>query len=138
MSFAARLILPCVVALVATAANAQALRPDHPLTGTWRITAPGGCSETYVVRPNGTATITSGEEIAESELTISDQPSGRGFFKWAEKIVKDNGKKDCSGEVSEVGHVVVSYIQLSPTKDEFAMCEREDRNSCIGPFKRVK
>lgn len=125
-------------ALVASMASAQPLRAEHPLIGTWVITAPNGCAETYVVRPDATATITSADEVAESQLTISDGPSERGFFKWTEKVVKDNGKKDCSGEKGEVGRVAVSYILLSPDKSQFAMCEREDRISCIGPFKRTK
>lgn len=124
-------------ALAAVAATAQ-LRADHPLIGTWRITAPGGCSDTYVVRADGTASITSGEEVAESQLTLSDQPSARGFYKWVEKTVKDNGKKDCSGDLTPVGRVFVSYVVLHPSKDMFALCEREDRDACIGPFTRVK
>jgi hypothetical protein len=122
--------------LLASAASAQGLHTDHPLIGTWVITAPNGCAETYEVRADGTATITSADEIAESRLTLSDQPSARGFFKWTEKVVKDNGKKDCSGDMGEVGKVSVSFVLLSPDKDQFAMCEREDRATCIGPFKR--
>ncbi len=121
---------------VAGSVSAQTLATDHPLIGTWVITAPNGCAETYVVRADGTATITSADEVAESQLTISAEPSPRGFFKWTEKTVKDNGKKDCSGDVGSVGHVNVSYVLLSPDKSQFAMCEREDRLGCIGPFKR--
>lgn len=124
--------------LAANIAAAQPLPAEHPLIGTWVITAPNGCAETYAVRADGTATITSADEVAESRLTISDKPSARGFFKWTETVVKDNGKKDCSGEVGEVGRTAVSYVLLSPDKSQFAMCEREDRNACIGPFKRAK
>jgi hypothetical protein len=138
MSLVHRLLLLCLLLLPASVAIAQPLRADHPLIGTWKITAPGGCSETYVVRGDGTAAVTSAEEVAESELAISEQPSAKGFFKWVEKIVKDNGKKDCSGDITDIGRVVTSYVLLDPSKDLFAMCEREDRNTCIGPFKRVK
>lgn len=132
------LLLLCLAALPVSAAVSQTLREDHPLLGTWKITAPGGCTETYVVRRDGTASVTSADEVAESEVAISEQPSAKGFFKWVEKIVKDNGKKDCSGDITEIGRVVTSYVVLDPSKDMFAMCEHEDRNSCIGPFKRVK
>jgi hypothetical protein len=124
--------------LAMSLATAQPLATDHPLIGTWVITAPNGCAETYVVRPDGTATITSADEVAESQLTISPQPSTRGFFKWTEKVLKANGKKDCSGEPGEAGRESVSYILLNQDKSQFAMCEREDRSACIGPFKRAK
>lgn len=127
-----------LLAFAASAAGAGPLRADHPLIGKWGITAPNGCTETYIVRSDGTAAVTSAEEVAESELTLSDQPSEKGFYKWIEKTVKDNGKKDCSGDVTPVGRVVTSYVLLAPTKDMFAMCEREDRSACIGPFKKVK
>ena len=129
----------CIAAcglLAVSAAHAEALPANHPLIGTWVITAPNGCAETYVVRADGTATITSADEVAESQLTISEQPSARGFFKWTEKVVNDNGKKDCSGDVGAAGKVAVSFVLLSPDKSQFAMCDREDRTSCIGPFKR--
>ncbi len=117
-------------------AQAQTLRADHPLIGTWVITAPNGCAESYSVRADGMATITSADEVAESQLTVSDQASQRGFFKWTEKVVKDNGKKDCSGQLGEVGRVNVAFIFLNQDKSQFAMCEREDRRACIGPFVR--
>ncbi|HUL66666.1 MAG TPA: hypothetical protein VLW55_18860 [Burkholderiaceae bacterium] len=126
------------MALVATGATAQTLRADHPLIGTWQFTGPNRCVETYVVHPDGTAQVTSNEEVAESQLTIDDQPTPKGFFKWVEKTVKDNGKKDCSGSVTTAGNVVTSYVLLNQSKDMIAMCEREDRGSCVGPFKRIK
>jgi len=126
------------LALAASGAAAQTLRADHPLIGTWQFTGPNRCNETYIVRPDGTAQITSAEEVAESQLTIDDQPSAKGFYKWVEKTVKDNGKKDCSGEVTRAGNVVTSYVLVNPSKDAIALCEREDRGACVGPFKRIK
>jgi hypothetical protein len=133
-----RCVFASLAAWAASVAAAQPLRADHPLIGTWTITAPNGCTETYVVRADGTMLVTSAEEVAESELVISDGPSPRGFYKWVEKIVKYNDRKDCSGDLSAVGRVQVSYIIVHPSRDMFAMCEREDRNACIGPFKRTK
>ena len=133
-----RSVLFVSLMLAAAGAGAETLRGDHPLIGTWRITSPNGCSETYVVRPDGTASINSGEEVAESEVTISDQPSALGFFKLVEKTVKDNGKKDCSGDVTPIGRVSTSYVILHSGKDMFALCEHEDRSACIGPYKRIK
>lgn len=125
-----------IALLMASVAQAQGLRADHPLIGTWVITAPNGCVESYTVRANGTATITSADEVAESQLTLSDQASRRGFFKWTEKVLKDNGMKDCSGQPGDAGRVSVAFIFLNQDKNQFAMCEREDHSACIGPFVR--
>ena len=125
-------------ALAASVAIAQPLRADHPLVGTWKITAASGCTEIYVVRPDGTASVTSAEEVAEAEIAISDQPSEKGFYKWVEKTVKDNGKKDCTGETTAVGHVATNYVMLHPSKNMFAMCERDDASTCVGPFRRIQ
>ena len=81
------------MALVASGATAQTLRADHPLIGTWQFTGPNRCVETYVVRPDGTAQVTSAEEVAESQLTIDDQPTAKGFYKWVEKTGLERVRK---------------------------------------------
>ena len=137
-------LLRALVLLLAAAGShssaiAQPPRADHPLIGAWKITLPdGSCSETYIVHKDGTSLVTSAEEVAESEFELSDEPSERGFYKWVDKIVKDNGKKDCSGEVMILGHVATNYILLHPSKDKFLMCEAEDIKTCIGPFVRIR
>jgi hypothetical protein len=113
------------------------LPKDHPLIGTWRIDVPNtSCFELYSIKQDGTSDVTSGEEQATSEFTISPSPSPKGFYRWVDKIVKDNGKKDCSGELMQVGHVATNYIALHRTGKMFLMCEKEDLETCIGPFTR--
>jgi hypothetical protein len=92
----------------------------------------------YRIRADGTALITSAAEIAESEFDIDDQPDGDGFYNSNDKIVKDNGKQDCTGEVTKVGHVIQAFIVFHPTNNMFLMCQRRDMASCIGPFVRVR
>jgi hypothetical protein len=119
-------------------AGAAGLREDHPLIGTWQITLPdGSCREIYRYRSDGTTLVTSAEEVAESSYNISDQPDPEGFYKQTDTIVKDNGKRDCSGEVTQVGHQVVTYLLFHPSGNMFLMCFERDRRSCIGPFIRV-
>lgn len=126
-------------AVVAAPAAAAPLRSDHPLIGTWKITLPdGSCSETYRMRSDGTSLVTSAEEVAESSFDIADQPDTLGFYKEVDTVVKDNGKQDCSGEVTKVGHVATSYILFHPGGDMFLMCLDRDTSRCIGPFVRVK
>ena len=122
------------------AASVQAAPPaaSHPILGIWRLTLPdGSCSETYRFRGDGTTLVTSAEEISESEFDIPAKPSAKGFYKLTDRIVKDNGKKDCSGEIMKVGTKATNFIQFHPSGGMFVMCIRESLDACIGPFQRV-
>lgn len=122
------------------AASAQAAPPaaSHPILGIWRLTLPdGSCSEIYRFRGDGTTLVTSAEEISESEFDIPAKPSAKGFYKLTDRIVKDNGKKDCSGAVMKVGTKATNFIQFHPSGGMFVMCVRESLDACIGPFERV-
>ena len=114
------------------------LPPSHPLLGTWRLDVPNtGCHEIYRIKPDGTTYVTSGAEIAESEFQIDVKPSAKGFYKWVDKLVKDNGKPDCFGSVSETGHVATNFLILLPDGKGMLICEKEDINTCVGPLVRV-
>jgi hypothetical protein len=137
-------ILTTAAAMVAAAhaahaAHAAPLRADHPIIGTWRITLPdGACSETYRIRADGTTLVFSNEEVAESTFTVSDKPDEDGFFQQTDIIVKDNGKPDCSGAITEPGRSVTSYLQFHPSGNLFVMCVEPNLERCIGPFIRVR
>ncbi len=132
-------IVAVFVLVASVLASAQSLRADHPFIGTWKITLPdNSCFEIYRIRANGTTFVTSAEDVGESEFTISDQPSPKGFYKWVDKIVKDNGKKDCVGETMVIGDVATKYIRFRPDGEMFVMCDAEDMNTCMGPFVRTK
>lgn len=113
------------------------LPPDHPLLGLWRIDIPGtGCHELYRLSPDGTSRVTSGEEVSESELSVSLRPSERGYYRWADRVTRTNGKPDCSGEATPLGDVSVKFILLHRSGDQFLMCDEERFDTCIGPFVR--
>ncbi|MYM27359.1 hypothetical protein GTP58_03365 [Duganella sp. CY15W] len=132
-------LLPAVASAAAGAKAGAPLRADHPVVGTWRITLPdGSCTETYRIRADGTTLVFSNEEVAESTFTISDQPDKEGFYKETDTIFKDNGKRDCSGEVTKPGKAVTSYLQFHPNGNLFVMCVERDLERCIGPFIRVR
>lgn len=134
-------LLATALALAATSAGAAGttpLRADHPLIGTWQITLPdGSCSEVYRIHDDRTSLVTSGTEVAESTFDVADQPDNLGFYKQVDTIVKDNGKPDCMGELTQVGHVVTSYILFHGSGNMFLMCLDRDTHRCIGPFVRV-
>lgn len=120
-------------------ASAASLRHDHPLIGIWRIALPdSACTETYRLRADGTTLVFSNEEVAESSFTVSDQPDKNGFYKQVDTITKDNGKRDCSGEITKPGRAVTSYVRFNPSGNLFIMCAEPNLDRCIGPFIRVR
>ncbi|MFP5390596.1 MAG: hypothetical protein ACLGI6_03490 [Gammaproteobacteria bacterium] len=136
-----RTLSTVIFTLAMAAGSAMAAPPaaSHPILGIWKLTLPdGSCSETYRFRGDGTTLVTSAEEVSESEFKIPDQPSARGFYKLEDRIVKDNGKKDCSGAVMKVGTRATNFIQFHPSGAMFVMCVRESLDACIGPFERVQ
>ena len=128
-----------LAALAAISVSAASLRTDHPIIGTWKIELPdSSCHEVYHIRRDGTMIVTSAEEISESEFTISDRPGAKGFYKWVDRVTKDNGEKDCSGEITEAGHAATNYVLFNPSQDQFVLCEDDTGEACIGPFIRLK
>ena len=127
-------------ALLCVLPGAQAAPPaDHPILGIWKLSLPDlGCSETYRFRGDGTTLVTSAEEVSESEYLIPDKPSAKGFYRLDDRIVKDNGKKDCSGAIMKVGTQATNFIRFHPSGSLFLMCRDETMEACIGPFQRVE
>jgi hypothetical protein len=127
-------------ALPGQAAPAAAATPSasHPLLGIWVLSIPQlGCSETYHFRGDGTTLVKSASEVSESEFTVAEQPSVKGFYKLEDRIVKDNGKQDCSGEVMQIGTRATNYLRFHPSGARFVMCRDESMEACIGPFERM-
>ncbi|KQQ96778.1 hypothetical protein [Massilia sp. Leaf139] len=138
-----RALSKLLVSLVVLTPLAQAAPPapaaNHPILGIWRLALPElRCVETYRFRGDGTTLVTSKEEISESEYRIPDKPSPKGFYKLEDRIVKDNGKQDCSGEIMEVGTQATNFLRFHPSGALFLMCSDETMEACIGPFERVE
>lgn len=126
------------LALCPPLASAAPPAADHPILGIWRLTLPdGSCSETYRFRGDGTTLVTSAEEISESEFIIPAKPSAKGFYKLEDRLVKDNGKKDCSGQIMKAGAKATHFVHFHPSGAMFVMCAAESLDACIGPFKRI-
>ena len=127
---------------VTAAASAQPVRRSqlplsHPLIGSWRIDLPDvDCYELYDLHANGTTRVTSGDQDIETEFELSSKPNGKGFYKWVDRVTKQNGKPDCMGDMIEDGQVSTNYILLLPSGTKFMLCAEEDPKTCIGPFVR--
>lgn len=131
--------LACIAAACQGATTAPAaMRADHPLLGAWDWTSREGCVETWRIDRAGTTLVTSADEVAEMRFTLSDQPSAHGYYKWVDTLFKDNGKKDCNGNVTKAPRTTTSYIMLNPRGDRFIFCVAEDGKQCFGPFVKVE
>lgn len=126
------------LAILAPPAFAAPPASDHPILGIWKLTLPdGSCSEIYRFRGDGTTLVTSAEEVSQSEFSIPAQPSAKGFYKLEDRLVKDNGKQDCIGQVMKVGVTATHFVYFHPSGSLFLMCMTESLDACIGPFRRM-
>jgi hypothetical protein len=129
---------PPAAAAGPTLVRAASPSASHPLLGIWVLAIPQlGCSETYHFRGDGTTLVKSAQEVSESEFTVAEKPSAKGFYKLEDRIVKDNGKQDCSGEVMQIGTRATNYLRFHPSGGRFVMCRDESMEACIGPFERM-
>jgi len=132
-------ILALTMVATASAAPPRPVAPKHPLLGSWKFTLPGnGCVEAWLIKPDGTSFVTSGDEVVETQLDVSDRPDARGAYRWVDKVVKSNGRTDCGDSVTPVGTVGTNYIRFDPTGDRMALCHDEALRECIGPYLRVR
>lgn len=133
-----------VAAAVGMVAYAEAfvrtpLPANHPLVGHWRIDLPHvACAEEYQVRPDGTRSISAGDERAESEFMIALRPDPKGFYSWTDRIVASNGKADCTGSVAPVGRTAGNFILVHPDGNHFLVCKQAEIQSCFGPYVRIR
>lgn len=125
-------------------ASAADAAPLHPIVGTWNWQLYGGkCAETLQYRADGVMLSTSGDAVTEWRYTLGtapgEAPGVKIFYKVMETSVRQNGKKDCSGDVvDEAGTEVEKFIQLSPAKDRLLVCKTESLTACYGPLQRVQ
>ena len=131
-------LLLLAAAIAHPVAASAAPSASHPLLGIWVLSIPQlGCSETYHFRGDGTTLVKSAEEVSESEFTVAEKPSTKGFYKLEDHVVKDNGKQDCSGEVMQIGTRATNYLRFHPSGARFVMCREESMEACSGPFERM-
>lgn len=114
--------------------------PTHRLYGVWTWTySKNNCTETYNYRSDNTTVVTSGEEVAESRFTVSDQPDLKGFYRMTDTVTKSNGRTGCDGQPggSPIGHEATLFILFHPTKAEMLICQDASMNACFGPLRRL-
>lgn len=127
--------------IIVTPIFAASPSTNHPLFGEWTWTRKvNNCTETYNYSETLTAKITSGEEVAESRFTITDDPDQNGFYRMTDEVTKGNGKTGCDGTAggSSIGDKVTLFIFIKPTGDQMVFCSEPSFKSCFGPLRRVK
>lgn len=111
----------------------------HPLVGKWRFDIRHlNCFEEYDVRADGIRSAVSGEERNESVYFIPPYPDAAGFYRFTDKIVKNNGKPDCFGSFTPVGDIATTYIVFHRDENQFLLCLEPSFDKCVGPFVRTK
>ena len=135
----ASLLLLSVLGAAMLALAQKAPASDHPILGIWRLAVPDtNCSETYRFRGDGTTLVTSAAEISESVYTIPDKPDADGYYRLTDRVTRDNGKPDCSGNVMKPGANVTHFVRFHPSGKLFLLCADASIEACIGPFTRVR
>lgn len=135
----ASLLLLSLLGAAAHAAAQPGLASDHPILGIWRLEVPDtDCLETYRFRGDGTTLVTSADEVSESAYTIPNQPTPQGYYRLQDRVTKDNGKPDCSGNVMKPDSKATHFVRFHPSGKLFLLCADESLEACIGPFHRVR
>ena len=154
-AFSRLFLAPVLTAFTALATAQSPVMPAaHPLIGVWRSTAvvaptaaasgaaplaskPVACTETMDYRANHVRLGTSGKEITRAIYEVPVQPSADGFYRLAQTILEGNGQPDCAGDLhSKADDTLVRFIQFSPQKDQFIVCQSASLRACFGPFRR--
>jgi hypothetical protein len=133
------LVAAIALCMEPVSANTSPLRKAPPILGYWKLSVPSlQCSEVYFFKADGSSEVSSGEERSESHYEISNIPTLKGFYKFTDTIVKNNGKPDCSGSTTPIGDTAVNYLRFSPAGDQMIMCRDESLDACLGPLKRIE
>jgi hypothetical protein len=135
--------LACCLALALAVPLAQAQAParriDHAIVGVWQWThAANQCTETYDFKPDGTASVRSGDERLDETYEISFMPEGHGRYKLVMKTVRDHGGRDCVGSQDDsTGKTTTGYVAFNPQLDLMIMCVDATGKRCMGPLRRI-
>jgi len=131
-----RLLIGAAACALAGQSPAAPPAPAHPLIGTWQLSLPGTqCVETYEYRADGTAHTLSAEEETDTQYSVAATPDANGSYVLTETILRSNGKRDCSGQLTPLGHPVTLY--LAPLRGGFLLCFDVALQRCFGPMTRV-
>ena len=132
-------ITSCVAWSASTDFVRTPIDSGHPYIGRWIGQMPElKCFEDHDIRADGTRSVIAGEERAESEFSISALPNSNGYYVLKDKVVKSNGKPDCSGSITKVGSFASVFIKMHSSRDKYLLCFEEKMESCVAEYNRQK
>lgn len=132
------LLMPGLAWSIATVPTRPAA--GYPLVGTWKWTRDvNRCTEVYVFRADGTATVQSGAEKTEAVYTVSSDPGVDGFYRLTIRVTRDYGGRDCADDESDsTGEEVTSWIQFNPARTQHMACFEQNKDRrCFGPLYKM-
>jgi len=113
--------------------------PLRPIPGTWTFTIPDShCSETHEFRADATLLSSSAKARPERVYGISASPNAKGFYRSVDKVIRQNGRRDCFGESGDPGVSAIIFIRFSPAATSFDACKAKPPHNCIGPLQRMR
>lgn len=111
----------------------------HPVIGAWRYEYPAsGCIEQFEFRVDGTRISVSGDEQLMTEFEIREVADFVGFFRWKDRVITSNRRRDCSGSIVPVGDVATGYLHVNATGDSMDLCSLPAIEACFATFRRVR
>ena len=138
INFILLMVIVLVLSVWVHVAEAAAAKnyDGHPIIGTWSCNI-NGCIEIFEFMTDGTRNSTSAEEVLRATYNISSKPLDSGFYKFTEKVIQDNGKRNCSGLTKDrTGEIVDLYVRFNGQLNQMVFCKEESLKKCFGPFAR--
>jgi hypothetical protein len=134
------ILISLLLSACAASAAADILPPkqiDAPIVGRWLWKSDkGDCTETHEYLPSGVKRSQSGQETLEKRYTWAPMREASHYFV-SETTIRTNGKHDCAGAVSSVGHTAqISLFMEGP--DKYLTCAAIAKSTCYGAATRLK
>ncbi len=139
MNEAGRTLAVITFSLLLASAPRGALAQQPSIVGTWEWTRKSnGCSEQYIYRDDGTASIRRADKHTENTYLVSWAPEPNGRYQLTMTTVKDDGGQDCAGSTEDgTGRRRTVYVLFSPSRETMIQCDSPAGADCIGPLRRT-
>jgi hypothetical protein len=121
----------------ALVAGAQSRQPS--IVGTWDWTRKSsGCSEQYVFRDDGSASVASRDERLEGRFRLAWSPEPNGRYRLDMTVAKDHGGRNClDNDDDSTGRSDTWYVLFSQSRETLLMCGSLEGSDCLGPLRRA-
>jgi hypothetical protein len=118
-------------------AGGQSRQPS--IVGTWEWTRKSnGCSERYVFRDDGSASVTSRDERLDGRFRLAWSPEENGRYRLDMAVAKDHGGRNClDDDQDSTGRSDTWYVLFSQSRETMILCGSLEGRDCLGPLRRA-